>query len=245
VVRRGIVAGAAMAMVLVTALAGPAAAQSMQPRTYEGQLLPMNDSGVTADARLTVEADGQLTVMIDPEGLAEGLPHAQHIHGLFGDQSVCPPQDADTDVDRYVSHAEGVPFYGNILQTLTTTGDTTTESALAVDRFPTGNDVYQRTFPVAEGLADNLGLFHIVLHGVDIDGSGMYDGDKPSELDPSLPFEATVPAACGTLALMPTGGVATGAGGTADTGAPVAAAAAMAVVAGGGALLALRRRGAA
>ena len=242
-VRRGIVAGVAMVMVLVAALAGPAAAQSTQPRTYEGRLSPMNDSGVTADARLTVEADGQLTVMIDPEGLAEGLPHAQHIHGVFGDQSVCPPQDADTDVDRYVSHAEGVPFYGNILQSLTTTGDTGAESGLAVDRFPTGNDVYQRTFPVAEGLADNLGLFHIVLHGVDLNGSGMYDGDKPSELDPSLTFEATVPAACGTLALIPTGGVATGAGDTAGTGAPVAAA--LAVLAGGGVLLALRRRGAA
>ncbi len=40
----------------------------------------------------------------------------------------------------------------------------------------------------------------LVLHGVDKDGSGAYDGDVMSDLDPTLPMEATAPAACGAFA---------------------------------------------
>jgi hypothetical protein len=41
----------------------------------------------------------------------------------------------------------------------------------------------------------------VVLHGVDYNHNGMYDfaGAGASELDPSLPAEATDPAACGVL----------------------------------------------
>jgi hypothetical protein len=41
----------------------------------------------------------------------------------------------------------------------------------------------------------------IVIHGVDHNGNGTYDfeGAGASELDPSLPAEATDPAVCGVL----------------------------------------------
>lgn len=43
-----------------------------------------------------------------------------------------------------------------------------------------------------------------------------YDGATKSDLDPKLPTAATDPALCGALSAMPSGGVATGAGGTAS-----------------------------
>jgi hypothetical protein len=96
-----------------------------------------------------------------------------------------------------------------------------------VDRFPTADDgtvSYERTFTITEDVQEAFaaGTAVLVLHGVDEDGSGTYDGDVKSDLDPSLPMEATAPAACGafTVAQMgttPTGGAETGAGSTAGT----------------------------
>ena len=53
----------------------------------------------------------------------------------------------------------------------------------------------------------------VVVHGVDHNHDGKYDGAKKSDLDPSLPTEATDPAICGSLLAAPSGGAATGAGG--------------------------------
>ena len=49
---------------------------------------------------------------------------------------------------------------------------------------------------------------------MDHNDNGKYDGDTKSDLDPSLPTEATDPAICGVLAAAPAGGVQTGGGGT-------------------------------
>ena len=54
----------------------------------------------------------------------------------------------------------------------------------------------------------------IVVHGVDYNKNGKYDGATKSDLDPSLPTEATDPALCGALNAAPAGGVQTGGGGT-------------------------------
>jgi hypothetical protein len=50
-------------------------------------------------------------------------------------------------------------------------------------------------------VAERLGEFAIVQHGVDLNGNGVYDEEAagPSDLDPSLPQEATIPANCGTI----------------------------------------------
>jgi hypothetical protein len=88
---------------------------------------------------------------------------------------------------------------------LTTTGDTSPKSALAVDRFPVANAKgsveYERTFPVPADVAKNLGKKVIVQHGVDLNDNGKYDFEAAgkSELDPSLPQEATIPATCGVI----------------------------------------------
>ena len=80
-----------------------------------------------------------------------------------------------------------------------------------------------------------------MIHGVDYNDNGEYDGDAKSDLDDSLPAEATDPATCGVLTAMGAGGADTGAGGTqggVDTG--VLGAGALAML--GGALLLGRRQ---
>ena len=171
---------------------------------FQADLDPLNNSGASGTANLALEGD-QLTTDIASEGLAPGLPHAQHIHGLEQAISECPTILNDQNGDNLVNTTEGEPSYGPILTSLTTEGDTSPESALAVDRFPVANEdgtlSYGRTFGVPTNVADRLGEFAIVQHGVDLNGNGVYDEEAagPSDLDPSLPQEATIPANCGVI----------------------------------------------
>lgn len=116
--------------------------------------------------------------------------------------------EADQNDDGFISVAEGVPFYGAIVTSLTTTGDMSPDSALALTRFPaassTGSYEYVRTFMLADSI-ENLENVHIVVHGEDIDGSGSYDGEKESSIAEGVPFEATVPVACGEVTATPLG----------------------------------------
>jgi hypothetical protein len=208
------VAIAAAAFPLLTMSAAQAADGS-----FQADLAALNGSGVSGTGMVTLEGN-QATVMIEASGLVDGAPHAQHFH--IGAEGTCPTDADDSDGDGFVSVTEGAPFYGDIGASLTTEGDTSPDSGLAVDRFPTdGELVYERTFEVSDDVhaAFEAGTTVIVLHGVDKDGSGAYDGDVMSDLDPSLPMEATAPAACGafTAAQMgtaPSGGAETGAGST-------------------------------
>ncbi len=171
---------------------------------FQADLAPLNNSGASGTANLALEGD-QLTTDIASEGLAPGLPHAQHIHGLEQAMSECPTLANDQDGDGLVNTTEGEPSYGPILTSLTTEGDTSPESGLAVDRFPVANEngslTYGRTFEVPSNVAERLGDFAIVQHGVDLNGNGVYDEEAagPSDLDPSLPQEATLPANCGVI----------------------------------------------
>ena len=193
-----------VALVLVGAaymsLTPAAFAQDM----FQADLEPLNNSGASGTANLALEGD-QLTADIASEGLAPGLPHAQHIHGLEQAMSECPTILNDQNGDNLVNTTEGEPSYGPILTSLTTEGDTSPESALAVDRFPVANEdgtlTYDRTFGVPANVADRLEEFAIVQHGVDLNGNGVYDFEAAgaSDLDPNLPQEATIPANCGTI----------------------------------------------
>ena len=147
-----------------------------------------------------------VTITVDGKRSAPGLVHAQHIHGPG--TNTCPTIAADTNHDGLIDTSEGAPFYGGIVVSLTTSGDTTPASGLAVARFPVadanGNYHYQRDFTVGvdipASVADHLTDFHVVSHGIDTNHNGAYDFSKgPSDLDPSLPQEATVPASCGLI----------------------------------------------
>ena len=219
--------------------------------SYQADLSALNQSGVDGTGMVTLDGN-TATVMIKASGLLAGSPHAQHFH--IGAQGTCPTDADDEDGDGFLSVTEGAPYYGAIGSSLTTEGDTSPDSGLAVDRFPTaegGTLSYERTFSITEDVqkAFAAGTAVLVLHGVDKDGSGTYDGDVVSDLDPSLPMEATAPAACGSLeaaqmGTAPNGGAETGAGGTAGIEQQAAigvGALALAGAAGAGAL-AYRRR---
>lgn len=202
----------ALPAALTLAVAAPALAhdtndsgqQTQHGRSYKADLRQLNDSGARGSAELTLQGR-QLTVKINAQGLVPGQPHAQHIHGsTTGHDFTCPDAGADKNGDGIVTTAEGLPAYGDINISLTTKGDTTKASGLAVDRMPiadkNGNLSYSRTITVSQAVADNITYLHVVQHGIDPNGNGVYDfGKGKSELDPKLPQEATAPATCGTI----------------------------------------------
>jgi Cu/Zn superoxide dismutase len=188
--------------------------------SYQADLVALNQSGVSGTGMVTLQGDSA-TVMVEATGLLAGAPHAQHFH--IGAQGECPTDADDENGDGFVSVTEGAPYYGAIGASLTTSGDTSPESGLAIDRFPADGSIsYSRTFDVSKEVQASFaaGTAVLVLHGVDQNGSGTYDGDVMSDLDPSLPMEATAPAACAPLTMAqmgtaPNGGAETGGGSTA------------------------------
>ncbi len=182
------------------------ASASQRTVDLEANLKSLNDSG--ASGRVHAEFKGRkANVHIKARGLAKNLPHAQHLHFGAEARNECPNVFDDANGDHRINVAEGVPDYGPILKSLTTSGDTSPKSGLAVDRFPTtpkGVENYERVINFAPGAvlrAIKSGKGVIVIHGVDHNGNGTYDfeGAGVSELDPSLPAEATDPALCGVL----------------------------------------------
>ena len=175
-----------------------------QQKKFRADLHQLNRSGADGDAKLALEGR-KLTTKISSDGMAPKLPHAQHIHGFKQALSECPTLAADDDGDRLVNTVEGLPSYGPIRVSFTTRGDTSAASGLAVSRFPVANSdkdlQYKRTFKVPQGVSQNLGKMAIVQHGVDLNHNGRYDfkAAGKSELDPSLPQEATIPATCGLI----------------------------------------------
>ncbi|GIG28302.1 hypothetical protein [Cellulomonas marina] len=105
-----------------------------------------------------------------------------------------PLPDADADGDGLISLEEAAPYYGPIDVSLTTTGDTSPASGLALERFPVAdaNGVidYHRTVTVPKDVSKRLGELHLVLHGADVDG----DGTSQTTL-----MEAVLPVACGEI----------------------------------------------
>ncbi|MFG2191777.1 hypothetical protein [Streptomyces sp. NPDC048639] len=224
-------------------------------KAFQIQLEQLNNSGGKGMAMLHLEGN-KLTVKIESQGLTPGQPHAQHIHGATdGHDFHCPDGSDDKDGDGIVSTAEGIPDYGDINISLTTSGDTSKDSGLAVDRMPAaddqGNLSYERTIAVSQDVAEHIQDLHIVQHGIDPNGNKKYDfGKGKSELDAKLPQEATAPAVCGivegaAIGSVPVGGVETGTG-TDDpaTGTPttVAMAGAIALLGAAGVLTAARHR---
>ncbi len=189
----------------------PAASAADTDRGYSSGTLradinPLNNSGVRGAGYVTVRGD-KLHVNFKAWGFLRNMPHAAHIH--FGKQArhECPTNRDDKNRDHRLTTAEGLPAYGPIAVSLTTRGDTSPASGLAVDRFssaPGGKIVYNRSnIKTDRAIADAIkrGDGVLVIHGLDYNNNGKYDFQAAgkSELDPKLPAEATDPAACGVL----------------------------------------------
>ena len=240
------------------ALAAPLALSVSPAHADEGdavtfRLDSMKGSPATGEATLTPTGDGGLTVEIMAKDMVPNAPHAQHIHGdTSGAMKHCPSPSADKDGNGFISIEEGFPAYGDIHISLTTTGDTTKASGLAVDRMPMadeqGNLSYKRTLTAAElpqGTLENLANLHVVQHGVDANDNGKYDMEGLGESTfakslgvDGIPAEATDSATCGMI--MPAGAVETG--GEAPTAPSTGLLAAGGALAVGGAAVALGRR---
>ncbi|GAA1243141.1 hypothetical protein GCM10009665_37410 [Kitasatospora nipponensis] len=168
------------------------------------RLSPVVNNRVTGLGNATVQLTGdnaQITIHV--RGLLNDAPHAMHIH-LRG-SGECPEADDSTLLNGHLatSTADGLNDYGPIGTSLTTHGDTSPASALAIDRFPNaGTYTYVRTIQVTDDVARAIRSDNavIVVHGIDYNSNGKYDNVLgSSELDPKLPQEATAPALCGPL----------------------------------------------
>ena len=205
---------ASAALVGLPLAAGTASAADGNELTAE--LSQLNDSGASGTAWATVDGTN-VEIKLETQGLLDGAPHAQHIH--IGGQNVCPANDQEgSGFEGALQVSDAADQYGAVAVSLTKEpGMTGAEHGLDVDDFPAeGSYSYSRTIEVSEEMAQQIanGDGVVVVHGVDHDKSGTYDGDTKSDLDPKLPSEATDPAACGELnaaqMTMPNGGVETG-----------------------------------
>ncbi|MEU4624709.1 hypothetical protein AB0G04_32645 [Actinoplanes sp. NPDC023801] len=226
------------------------------------RLLELNGSGASGTVVLTALPGGDLRVRLTAGGLVPGAAHVQHLHGSAdGMDFHCPPPSADRDADGYISTEEGLPSYGAIFVALTTRGDVSRASGLAIDRMPvadtSGSVRYDRTIEAADlppGTVEHLKDLHVVQHGIDANGNGEYDLGALGESTlarsagvSGVPQEATHPATCGMIAgaaagSVPVGGVATGDGSSLTSASPWPTFGALALVAALGALLFRRRR---
>ena len=167
----------------------------------------------------TVRLNGDVaTVTLDANGLLNGSPHAMHIHA--GGKGVCPPASAARLHNGHlsISTTDGIKFYGPPQVSLTSTGDTSPKSIIDFSRYPhVGTIRYQRTITIPTGVADAIraGNAAMIVHGIDYNHNGIYDNvlDR-SELNNSLPGEATAPAICGSLVASQTASTGGSAGST-------------------------------
>jgi hypothetical protein len=252
------VGAAGVGTLAALAAATPASATSddaLDGSTWFAVLSELNGSGAGGDAIMTVSDDGEtMSVELVADGFNLDGPHAIHLHGIVEDGEVlassCPTEAEDANGDGVVTVVEGAARYGTVQISLTNEGDTSPDSALAVDRFSSGTSIdYARTgIEIPEMLRSEAGKLHIVVHGIDENGNGTLDLDQTerSSLTDELPREATAPALCGTLTVLSEGTIETGLGAVAEPGGelPVTAIAGLsaAAIAAGGAGLAARRR---
>lgn len=244
------IVGAAFGAAAVLALSvGPAFAAD---GSVNANLKPNPGSEVTGSGTAMVKVTGTtINVTMAATGLLPDQPHAAHIHFGADARHECPVIGDDTNKDGHLNTTEGAPAYGPIVVSLTKSGDTSPASGLAVDRFdtaPGGKIMYERgsiTVTPEVATAITAGQAVVVIHGVDYNKDGKYSGDVKSDLDPTLPTEATDPALCGALKAAPAGGMATGEGGAAggaNAGMIALGATALVAAAGTGGLAARRRR---
>ncbi|WP_374967869.1 hypothetical protein [Terrabacter sp. BE26] len=216
------IAGAGFAAAAAMALSiGPAFAAD---GSVSANLRPVAGNGVQGSGTAMVDVKGDtITVTMAANGLLPDNPHAAHIHFGASARHECPILSDDKNGDGHLNTTEGGPAYGDIVVSLTKTGDTSPKSGLAIDRFstaPGGKIAYQRgSIKVSSAVAQAIsaGESVVVIHGVDYNKDGKYSGATKSDLMPSLPTEATDPALCGALRAAPVGGMHTGGGLAADS----------------------------
>jgi hypothetical protein len=144
-------------LVTMALFAAPASAggQQMERGEVAAHLAPVPGNGVEGGGYAQVEFDGhgQISAFeLQAHGLLADAPHAAHLH--YGEQArhECPGLGDDTNYDGHLNTTEGAPAYGPVQVSLTTSGDTTPASVLAIDRYDTathGTIAYEREEHIA------------------------------------------------------------------------------------------------
>jgi serine/threonine protein kinase len=212
--RRGLIAaGVAVLVAAVVVLALVLAGGGSKKPAVVGELrlaalapVPLNRVHGSGTTELRLDGD-RATITLDAQGLLNGSSHLMHIHA--GGLGSCPPASAAHVHGGHltISTTDGIPWYGPPEASLTTSGDTSAASYLVFSRFPrSGTISYHRTITVSSSLARKIRANKavVVIHGIDYDGRGIYDNVlSHSELEPTVPAEATAPALCGALVARP------------------------------------------
>jgi serine/threonine protein kinase len=175
---------------------------------FPAKLKPVPTNHVTGYGSATISLVGDVaTVSIQTHGLLNGAPHLMHLHA--GALGVCPTAAAARLHNGHltISTSNGAASYGPPVASLTTSGDTSPASILAFNRYPTAGDIrYQRKFTLPAQVVAYIRKDDavVVIHGIDYDGSGIYDGVLgTSDLSSKVSEEATAPALCGELRPAP------------------------------------------
>ncbi len=194
-----LVAGAIVALVTTSSSPTPSA-----PRPdFASAERPVPTNRVNGGGTATLLLRGNVaTVTVNVHGLLNAA-HLIHIHA--GAKGVCPPASASKAYHghRFISTTDGLKFYGGVVTSLTETGDTSPASYLSFSRYASGGTIrYKRTLTLGRGVANDIrnGDAVMVVHGINYDGSGVYDDYLGrSELSNALTATATAPALCGSL----------------------------------------------
>ncbi len=177
-----------VAALVVMALAIPAGAGKADH--FTAHLTELNGSGVNGQAVLWA-TDDALMVNLTVNGLDKGLVHMQHIHGKADGTAECPTIARDTDGDGLISVGEGAPDYGPVLLSLLRDGVFPTPHNGGVNKTM---ETYTSTN--SGGVISDLAPLDsrvIVIHGLDLDGSGGYESG----------LEFALPVACGVIVAQP------------------------------------------
>jgi hypothetical protein len=210
-------AGGVTAAILLSDTSGdqprgsPQQAASSEPpgQPVSGELAAVPYSKVTGVGNVVIRLNGtRAAVSLNAEGLLDGQPHAMHIHA--GKRGQCPPGGAARQHGGHlvISTVDGLPWYGGVVTSLTSTGSTSKDSFLSFTRFPkTGKIGYTRDIHLSKAVAAVIRADNavVIVHGIDYNHNGFYDFNSldRSDLKRSLPGEMTAPALCGPLEAAP------------------------------------------
>lgn len=202
-----------LVVAVVSANSGSSPASPAPPvRAAAATLAAVPTNHVTGSGTATVQLRGlTATVTLNTTGLLNGSPHLAHIHGLG--LGTCPTAANARlhDGHRLISTGDAIRLYGSTLTSFTEWGSTSGAVPTNIDlnRYPaSGNIRYRRTLTISRLVADLIRDRDavIVVHGIDYNYNHIYDFKAfgVSDLDKTLPGEATAPALCGPLRLAPT-----------------------------------------
>jgi len=200
----------AVSSVIGICLLFPGSASAADSWSYQAALNPVTANQVSGNGASWISVTGNTAeIQIQVNGLLDGAPHAQTIR--IDAQGSCPAQ---AEPSGPISGTDGQPLHGAVGAALTTDGDSSPAAALALSQFPAaGSYTYSRTIDLDQQVVAALrnGTAVLLVQGVDLNGTGSYDAvPGASELDPTLPAEATDPALCGTFEPMQMAGVPAG-----------------------------------